>query len=73
MKNYKFDGNFDRKERKKMQNYFLKGGVGRRTKFSENSTYHLLLFFTPTFVKDYLLLLQVETKAALVEAKNVMI
>ena len=48
-------------------------GVGQKSKFSENSTYHLLLFFTPTFVKDYLLLLQVETKAATVEAKNVMI
>ena len=36
-------------------------------------TYHLLLFFTPTFLKDYLLLLQEETKAAPAEAKNVMI
>ena len=57
-----------------MQDYFLKGGgVGQRSKFSENSTYHILLLFTPTFVKDYLLLLEVETKAAPVEAKNVMI
>ena len=57
-----------------MQNYFLKGGgVGQRSNVSENSTYHILLLFTPTFVKDYLLLLEVETKAAPVEAKNVMI
>ena len=50
-----------------------RGGVGQRLKFSENSTYHILLLFTPTFVKDYLLLLEVETKTAPVEAKNVMI
>ena len=36
-------------------------------------TYHVLLLFTPTFLKDYLLLLQEETKAAPAEAKNVMI
>ena len=47
--------------------------MGQRSKFSENSTYHILLLFTPTFVKDYLLLLEVETKTAPVEAKNMMI